>query len=216
MATLPNITAVKKEEAKKFGLRMGTIIEKGVAVTEQKILEWEGKLKEKFQYYCAYPDKFVDEVLTPTDSNFKLLFTQRIFLRAMMRFNSVHITAARGFSKTFISILALILKCIFQPGSTIAITAPNKTQAAEIGRQKMADILARFPLLKGELIGEGTFGKDYAVLVFRNGSRLEITAALESTRGRRYSALLCDELRKLKYIKLLYQLLTYLTYKRRK
>lgn len=82
----------------------------------------------------------------------------------MMRFSSVHITAARGFSKTFISVLALIMKCVFQPGSQIAITAPSKTQAADIGRQKMKEILERFPLLKRELFGEGNFGKDYAVL----------------------------------------------------
>lgn len=195
---LPNINSViRKDEVKKYGMRDGTIIEKSVAVSEEKMIEWEAHLKEKFEYYCAYPDRFVDEVLTPTDSNFKLLFTQRIFLRAMMRFNSIHITAARGFSKTFISVLALILKCIFQPGSQIAITAPSKTQAADIGRQKMNDILTRFPLLRKEIIGDGNFGKDYAVLPFRNGSRLEITAALESTRGRRYSALMCDELRKI-------------------
>jgi len=113
----------------------------------------------------------------------------------MLRMPAVHITAARGFSKTFIAILALILKCIFQPRSQIAITAPSKTQAAEIGRQKIQELLNRFPILKRELFGEGNFGKDYAVLTFRNGSRLEITAALETTRGRRYSALLCDELR---------------------
>ncbi len=187
----PNI----EEEVVKHGMRDGIILEKGVAVTYDKMLEWEDNLRKKFHFYATFPDLFVDEVLTPTESNFKLLFTQRIFLRAMMRFSSVHITAARGFSKTFISVLALIMKCVFQPGSQIAITAPSKTQAADIGRQKMKEILERFPLLKRELFGEGNFGKDYAVLTFRNGSRLEITAALETTRGRRYSGLLVDELR---------------------
>ena len=193
---LPSIDViVKPEDSNKFGIRDGVILEKGVVVTQEKMIAWEENLRNKFEYYTAYPDRFVDEVLTPVDSNFNLLFSQRIFLRAMMRFNSVHLTAARGFSKTFLSVLALMLKCIFQPRSQIAITAPSKTQAADIGRQKMKELLERFPLLKKELIGEGTFGKDYAVLNFRNGSRLEITAALETTRGRRYSALLCDELR---------------------
>lgn len=193
---LPSIDViVKPEDSGKFGVRNNVILEKGVVVTQEKMIAWEDNLRKKFEYYTTYPDLFVDEILTPIDSNFSLLFSQRIFLRAMMRFSSVHLTAARGFSKTFLSVLALMLKCIFQPRSQIAITAPSKTQAADIGRQKMKELLERFPLLKKELIGEGTFGKDYAVLTFRNGSRLEITAALATTRGRRYSALLCDELR---------------------
>ena len=159
------------------------------------MLVWESHLQSKLSYYSAYPDRFVDEILTPSESNFKLLFSQRIFLRSMMRFNSIHITAARGFSKTFLSVLALMLKCIFQPRSQIAITAPSKTQATEIGTEKMKELLVRFPLLENELKGPGTFGKDYAALNFKNGSRLEVTAALETTRGRRFSGLLCDELR---------------------
>lgn len=183
------------EERNKFGMRKGLPVEKGVVISPRELTEKKDLLLPKLRYYTVYPDMFVDEVLVPTDSNFKLLFTQRIFMRAMMRFKAVHITAARGFSKTFISVLALVLKAIFQPHSEIAITAPTKTQAAQIGRQKMQELLTRFPLLKNELIGEGNFGKDYAKLTFRNTSYIEITAALETTRGRRYSALMCDELR---------------------
>lgn len=185
---------LKNAERKAYGERDGTPIEKGFIVTEDKLIASIDKLEERMQYYSAYPDMFMEEVMTPADSNFKFLFTQRIFLRAMMRFRAVHITAARGFSKTFTSVIALMLKCIMQPGSKIALSAPTKSQAAEIGGQKIKEILMRFPLLSNELIGT-TFGKDYATATFRNGSRLEITAALESTRGRRYSALMVDELR---------------------
>lgn len=194
---LPNINNLESEKdlIVKYGMRKGTLLEKSVSVSREKMLEWEEPLRKKFWYYTTYPDLFLDEVLIPTDSTFKLLFTQRIFLRAMMRFNTVHITAARGFSKTFLSVLALILKCIFQPGSKMAITAPSKKQASDIGTEKMKEILTRFPLLKKEIIGDGNFGKDYAKLTFRNGSQLEVTAALETTRGRRFSGLLIDELR---------------------
>lgn len=196
MSNLPSIKSIiKNAEIKAFGEKWGTPVEKGVVITEEKLLASIDKLEERMQYYTAYPDRFIDEVLTPQESNFKLLFTQRIFLRSMMRFRAVHITAARGFSKTFISVIALILKCIFQPGSKIAITAPSKTQAAEIGKQKVQEILMHFPLLQKEIIGQN-FGKDYMRLTFRNGSVLEVTAALETTRGRRYSSLMCDELRK--------------------
>lgn len=178
-----------------YGMRFGVPVEKGVVLTEEKIYKSLNKIQTKLQYYTAYPDLFVDEVLVPTDSSFSLLFTQRIFLRAMMRFQGVHITAARGFSKTFISILGLFLKAIFKPGSQIAITAPSKTQATEIGKQKIKELLTRFPLLAGELAKDPSYGKDYVVLQFKNGSQMEVTAALETTRGRRYSELMCDELR---------------------
>ena len=103
---LPNINNLESEKdlIVKYGMRKGTLLEKSVSVSREKMLEWEEPLRKKFWYYTTYPDLFLEEVLIPTDSTFKLLFTQRIFLREMMRFNTVHITAARGFSKTFLSV----------------------------------------------------------------------------------------------------------------
>ena len=192
---LPGVRSyLKDEDKKKFGEKDGTPIEKGAVITETKLLNSEDDLKRKMTHYTVYPDLYIDDI-TPAESGFKLLFSQRVFIRTIMRCKATHITAARGFSKSFIGILAFFLKCIFQPGSHIAIAAPSKKQAAEIGTQKIQEIMTRFPLLKKEIIGEGTWGKDYARVKFRNGSILEVTAALESTRGRRFSALMLDEVR---------------------
>ena len=196
LRTLPLInTLPKKDGGKKYGMRKGTPIEKGVIINEERLSNSLNNLKKKMNYYTAYPDLFVDEVLTPTDSSFSLLFTQRVILRSLIRFTSIHITAARGFSKTFIAVLAFFIKCIIQPGSKLAITAPSKQQAEGIAKEKINDILTRFPILSKELAKEPTIARGNVKVEFKNGSVIEITAALETTRGRRFHGLLVDELR---------------------
>lgn len=196
LRTLPLInTLPKKGGGKKYGMRKGTPIEKGVIINEERLKNSLNNLEKKMNYYTAYPDLFVDEVLTPTDSSFSLLFTQRVILRSLIRFTSIHITAARGFSKTFIAVLAFFIKCIIQPGSRLAITAPSKQQAEGIAKEKINDILTRFPILSKELAKEPTIARGNVKVEFKNGSVIEITAALETTRGRRFHGLLVDELR---------------------
>ncbi len=97
------------------GMRDGVEIEKGVVLTEGKI-EKNRKLYEKFcNYFTAYPDCFL-ALISPFGSNFHLFMYQIIYLRAALRYRKIFIVAPRAFSKTFIAILALFLKCIFQPG----------------------------------------------------------------------------------------------------
>lgn len=59
----PNI----EEEVIKHGVRKGVILEKGVAVTYEKMVEWEDHLREKFQFYTAYPDRFEKSRLSVID-----------------------------------------------------------------------------------------------------------------------------------------------------
>lgn len=98
-------------------------------------------------------------------------------------------------SKSFISILALYLACIFRPGIKLFICAPGKAQSAKIAREKIIEIWDLFPLLKKEIIGEGNFGGDYVKLTFRNGSIFDVVSALNSQRGGRRAMGLIDEVR---------------------
>lgn len=183
-------------EAVKRGLRDGIEIEKGVSITENKLIRMQPLLERYMTFFCVYPDIFIDLILTPTDSNFSLFFFQRIFLRACMRYRNVYATAPRAFSKTFISLLALILGCIFRPGAKIFMVSPTKEQAAKVCAQKVKEILELYPLLRKELVGgDGNFGKDYVKLTFRNGSILDVVGALDSSRGIRRHAGLIDEVR---------------------
>ena len=176
----------------------GIEVEKGVILTEDRI----ARNRKLYEYYCgiftAYPDLFID-MITPSYDNFKLFFYQRIFLRACMRYRYHYCTAPRAFSKTFVSVLALMLKCIFCPRSKVFIVAPAKSQAAKNAKEKIVEIYQHFPIIRKEVVGgdisdtPGNFGKDYITLTFKNQSVFDVVGALDSTRGGRRH---CQILRK--------------------
>ena len=80
------------------------------------------------------------DMITPSYSNFQLYFYQRIFLRACMRYRYHYCVAPRAFSKSFISILAGYLRCMFLPNSKYFICAPGKEQGAKIAKEKFDEI----------------------------------------------------------------------------
>ena len=182
------------------GYKDGLEIEKGVVVTEDYLKKNFDNIGDMLSIFSAYPDVFLD-FITPEDSNFKLFFYQRVTLRAIMRYKDIYITAPRAFSKTFITILGLILQCIFMPGTKRFICAPGKGQSAQIAKEKITEIYDRWPLIRKEVVGgeisdtPGNFGKDYVTLKFRNGSQFDIVAPLDSTRGGRRQGGLIDETR---------------------
>lgn len=182
--------------------RDGIELEKGSVITEDWLVRNEELLYDSWCIFSGYPDIYLD-LIKPVNSNFDLFPYQRLFLRACMRYTNIYITAARATSKTFLSILAKYLQCVFVPNHVGSIVAPNKNQAAKITKQKIEEIWRIWPLLKNELEesfsnSEGVhanFGKDYVELVFKNGSRLTVVGALDSDRGLRTHATLIDEVR---------------------
>lgn len=179
--------------------RDGIELEKGTVITEEWLGRNEELLYDSWCIYAAYPDIYLD-LIRPKDSNFNLFPYQRVFLRACMRYTTIYITAARATSKTFLSILAKYLQCVFIPNHVGSIVAPNKNQAAKISKQKIEEIWRIWPLLANELEQynggpHANFGKDYCDLFFKNGSRLSIVGALDSDRGLRTHATLIDEVR---------------------
>ena len=179
--------------------RDGIELEKGVVITEQWRIKNAELLFDCWEIFAASPNIYLD-LIKPVDSNFDLFPYQRVFLRACMRYTSIYITAARATAKTFLSILAKYLQCMFVPNHVGSIVAPNKSQAAKISKQKIEEIWRIWPLLKNELeVYQGgphaNFGKDYCDLYFKNGSRLSIVGALDSDRGIRTHATLIDEVR---------------------
>ena len=184
----------------KIGMRDSVQIDKGVILNESYLEEHFQEIGDVMSIFTAYPDIYLDTI-TPSDSSFSLFFYQRITLRALMRFKDIYGTAPRAFSKSFITILAEILQCIFMPGTKRFICAPNKTQAAQIAKEKIVEIYDKWPLLRKEIIGgeisdtPGNFGKDYVTLKFRNGSQFDVVGALDSQRGGRRQGGLIDEVR---------------------
>jgi len=111
-----------------------------------------------------------------------------------MRYSYVFITAGRGTSKTFLAVLAMYLRCIFQPRTKQFICAPGKGQGMSIAAEKIEEIWRQFPLLKKEIIRENMSAANVH-LWFRNGSEFTIVGALESQRGGRRNGGLIDEVR---------------------
>ena len=182
------------------GQREGIEIEKGAVLTAPYLEAHEELFKKYCDFFTAYPDLFLD-LIKPEASNFMLFFYQRIVLRAIMRFKEVYIVACRAFSKSFLTILALFLQCVFIPNTKRFICAPAKNQSAQIAKEKILEIYNNWPLLRREVIGgdivdtPGNFGKDYVTLKFRNGSQFDVVGALDSTRGGRRHGGLVDEIR---------------------
>ena len=175
-------------------------LEKGVVLTEQYLISIQDLLEKYMNFFTAYPDIFLD-LIAPVDAQIKLFPYQRIFLRAVMRFKNVYVTACRAFSKSFITILGMVLQCIFMPRTKRFICAPMKAQAAQIAKEKLTEIFRAWPLLRREVIGgdltevPGNYGKDYVTLRFRNGSQFDVVGALESSLGGRRHGGLLDEIK---------------------
>ena len=74
----------------------GILLEKGVNLTQERIEKNIDFYNLLFDYFTAYPDLFID-LITPSESNFKLFFYQRIFLRASLRFRYHYCVAPRAF-----------------------------------------------------------------------------------------------------------------------
>ena len=187
-------------EILKRGEREGIEIEKGAVLTTPYLEAHEELFRKYADFFTAYPDLFLD-LIKPSGSNFTLFFYQRIVLRAMMRFREVYVVACRAFSKSFLTILAIFLQCVFIPGTKRFICAPNKNQSAQIAREKIFEIYSNWPLLRREVVGgdisetPGNYGKDYVTLKFRNHSQFDVVGALDSQRGGRRNGGLIDEVR---------------------
>ena len=152
-------------------------------------------------YWRVYPDKLVDYYLSLGNPyNFKFIFYQRLFLRALFRHKYVYATFVRAWSKSFMSVMALMLKAILYPGAKLFTVAGGKQQSAEILSGKVMEICKLIPAMEREIIWDtrGTRArtaqtKDSVIYTFKNGSTLENVAASEKTRGRRFNSGLMEE-----------------------
>ena len=122
-------------------------------VSEERIKKVLPELRARIAFYREYPDIFVDDIKGP-DCTFKFRFTQRIFLRAIMRHKYVYCVFTRGFSKSFLAIMGLMLKAILFPGSKVFVTTGGKEQAALITISKVDEICKLIPPLSNEISWE--------------------------------------------------------------
>lgn len=144
-------------------------------------------------YWREYPDMLVD-LLIGENSTFQLYFYQRVFLRSVMRHKYSYGVFPRAYSKSFLSFMAQMLKCVLYPGSKLFIVSGTKEQAASIAKEKFEEIVELMPGLRNEVnMKKSQFAKDYVRIKFKNGSVLDVVAARNSTRGGRRHGGLMEE-----------------------
>lgn len=165
-------------------------------LSEERISMQKPILRNYIAYWREYPDMFVDFLCGNNPENFKLFFYQRVFLRAVMRHRYAYATFPRAYSKSFLSVLVLMLRCILYPGSHLFVTTGGKEQAAGIAREKAEELCKLIPGLKNEIDwsrGATKASKNMVEYIFKNGSKLDIIAAQQSSRGKRATGGLMEE-----------------------
>lgn len=157
-------------------------------------------IRKYVAFWREYPDLFVDFMVRgnrePKDGEFKFYFYQRVFLRSVMRYQYVYAVFPRAYSKSFLSVMALMIRCILYPGAHLFVTSGGKEQGASILHDKVQEICELIPSFEREIDwgrGKTLEGKDKVRYVFKNGSVLDNLAARESTRGQRRHGGLMEE-----------------------
>ena len=166
-------------------------LKKPLVITDDMLKKHESTLIKYLSFFRVYPDIFID-MISAEDCPFNLFFYQRLFLRIVFRYKYVYVTFTRAFSKSFLSIMALYLKCMFYPGSKLFICSGGKEQAADIAKEKLGEIWEWWPCLEKE-VSKVHSEKDYVKVLFKNGSRLDILPVKDSARGKRRTGGLIDE-----------------------
>ena len=176
--------------------------QKKIGISPERVDMIKSQLREYISFWREYPDLFVDFMQTGGDSEkekdltFKLFFYQRVFLRAAMRFKYVYAVYPRAYSKSFLSVLILMIRAILYPRAKLFSTAGGKEQAAQILQEKVDDICQKIPAFQREIDwtrGETKVGKDSCIYKFKNGSTIENLAAPERSRGRRFHGGVMEE-----------------------
>ena len=183
-------------------MSLKSIIEKSIetdnlkiGLSQERINAQLDNIRNLISFYRQYPDLFIDFIKGPK-STFRFFFYQRIFIRIIMRHRYVYATCPRAFSKSFLSMMVLMVRCILFPGAELFVTTGGKQQAASITIAKIQQICRLIPSLNNEINwsrGVSQKSKDNVNYVFKNGSKINILAARESSRGQRRTGGLIQE-----------------------
>ena len=173
---------------------------KKIGLSEERIEAIKPAVRQYIAYWREYPDMFIDFLQDggdPTkEKKLKFFFYQRVFLRAAMRYKYLYMVFPRAYSKSFLSVMVLMCRCILYPRSKLFVTSGGKEQAAGIVKEKVTEICTLVPAFDRELDrrpGKTREGKDYVCYVFKNGSYFDNIAASEKSRGKRRHGGLVEE-----------------------
>lgn len=182
-------------------------------ITEERIRAIIPVARQYISFWRDYPDIFIDfmsgklllekrEDASEEEKSqvFSLFFYQRVFLRAAMRHKYVYATFPRAYSKSFLSTMVLMIRCVLYPAAKLFVTAGGKEQSAGIIQEKVEEICELIPAFRKEIVFESrvglkkcTFTKDYVKIVFKNRSWFDNIPGSEKARGKRRHGGLIEE-----------------------
>jgi hypothetical protein len=113
-----------------------------------------------------------------------------------VRYRQVYAVFPRGYSKSFLAVLSLMIRCVLYPGSKLFTAAGGKSQSASILKEKVDEICRMVPAFNKEIDrrpGKTQEQKDKCVYRFKNGSYFDNVAANEKARGGRRHAGVLEE-----------------------
>ena len=119
-------------------------------LSEERLKAQLSNLRYLISFFREYPDLLVD-YMKGENSTFQFYFYQRVFLRVVMRHRYVYATFPRAYSKSFLSMMVLMLRCILYPNSNLFVTTGGKEQAASITIAKIEEICKLIPALSNEI-----------------------------------------------------------------
>lgn len=172
-----------------------------IGISPERVEAIKPVLRQYIAYWREYPDMFVDFLQTGVDGEIpkeglRFFFYQRVFLRIALRYRQVYAVFPRGYSKSFLAVLSLMIRCILYPGAKLFSSAGGKSQAASILKEKVDELCKLVPALERELDlrpGKTRQSKDYCIYMFKNGSYFDNLTASEKTRGQRRHAGVLEE-----------------------
>lgn len=147
-------------------------------------------------YYRCYPHKFAEEYLGLSLKPF-----QKNLLYCMNHYNYVCFYASRGLSKTWLTALYCVIRCILYPGTKIVVAGGRKAEAMKMVTEKIPELVnkSRTRMLEREIKGglekgiKTNMNTDAPNVTFVNGSWIKIVAANEGARSGRANILILDE-----------------------
>ena len=150
---------------------------------------------KKAEYFASwwiwYPDLALD-LMAPEEGAIKLHTDQRVFMRAGTRFFSEHGCFNRGYGKTFLEFANMVIVCIRYPNIELSLTAQTKENAAALLKDKYNELVRYYPMLAKEIV-KTSFIKGDALIVFRNGARIDALANAQTSKGQRRKRISIEE-----------------------
>ena len=110
---------------------------KKIGLSEERVNSILPTARKYIAFWREYPDLFVDFMVRGNrqevkEGEFNFFFYQRVFLRSVMRYQYVYATFPRAYSKSFLSVMALMIRCILFPDSHLFVTSGGTEQGASI------------------------------------------------------------------------------------